>query len=83
MTESPNFPWCGGCPLPDILKKITQTRNGAQVANANAVASGSPTEAYPYQQEAQTETEKLRKEIVRLDRFMTELGNNCPSCTLL
>jgi hypothetical protein len=83
MTESPNFPWCGECPLPEILEKITQSRNGALAANANILASESPTQAHPYRIEALWRTEKLRNEMVKLDEFIKGLGDNCPSCTLL
>lgn len=83
MTESPNFPWCGGCPLPYILEKITQSRNGAQAANANILASESPTQAHPYRIEALWRMKKLRTEKARLDEFITSLSDNCPSCTLL
>ena len=83
MTESPNFPWCGGCPLPEILEKITQAKNGALAANANILASESPTQAHPYRIEALWRMKKFRNEMARLGEFKNDLGNNCPSCTLL
>ena len=82
MTESPNFPWCEGCPLPEILERITQARIGVLIANANIVASESPTQAHPYRIEALWRMKKLREETVALDEFIKSLGNNCPSCTL-
>lgn len=83
MTESPNFPWCRGCPLPEILEKITQARNGVLVANANILASESPTQAHPYRIGALWRMKKLSNERARLDEFKISLGDNCPSCTLL
>lgn len=83
MTESPNFSWCKGCPLPEILEKITQARNGVLAANANILASESPTQAHPYRIGALWRMKKLQDEMARLDEFKISLGDNCPSCTLL
>ncbi|MDO8270046.1 MAG: hypothetical protein Q7T54_05265 [Candidatus Levybacteria bacterium] len=83
MIESPNFPWCNGCPLPEILEKIMQSRNGALTANANILASESPTQAHPYRIEALWRIKKLRNEMAKLDEFKKSLDDNCPSCTLL
>jgi hypothetical protein len=71
--------YCQSCPIPGIMSRLETARNAAESANANVLASDSPTQASPFRQEAITQLATLRQAIGELSSFVSS-GKKCQSC---
>lgn len=73
------FEYCENCSVPQLMVTIEASRNAAQAANGNIVASESPTQAEAYLQEGQLHVTTLQKATKQLSLF-AKSGKKCQSC---
>ena len=71
---------CERCELPRIKEGIDGYRNAVEAANANIQASGSPTEAKPYKEHAQSSLKELRKLQNEMAVFLSNFAGWCDDC---
>ena len=71
--------YCIGCRLPRLIQSLESFRNGTEIANANSLASESPTQALRYQSEAIANITSERK-VMEDIRDFNVYGKKCQDC---
>ena len=71
------YPFCAECPLPDIKRRLAESRQAAQTANANISASETPTQAEPFQQQASQALAELKVAMGDYTKFVPRICQSC------
>lgn len=71
---------CEKCNLPGIVDRYRASRIALTTANANILASSSPTEVQPYQQAATIAAAALRAADAERAEFIKDWGGFCANC---
>lgn len=70
---------CAKCALSKALAEIARQKDAIMVANANILASSSPTEALPYQQVGEQALADLKIADQEMKEFLSTWGR-CDGC---